>query len=65
MGLYILLELLILAYGLLLSIKPGFWWKKTNKNANQTPPDSYLRNTRIMGILFAVIGTVLLILSLI
>ena len=65
MGLYILLDILILAYGLLLAIKPDFWWKKTTRNAGQTPPHSYLRNTRIMGILFAVIGAVLLVLSLI
>lgn len=64
MGFYLLLEIIILGYGVLLICKPDLWWKLTNQNRGQTPPHSYLRNTRIMGILFAVIGAVLLLLSL-
>lgn len=62
---YFLLELIIIVYGILLAIKPDFWWKMTNKNPNQTPPHSYIRNTRVMGIVFVVLGAILLLLSLI
>ncbi len=61
---YFLLEIIIIAYGILLAVKPDIWWKVMNKNPNQKPPHSYLRNTRVMGIVFAVIGAVLLVLSL-
>lgn len=64
MGLYLLFEIIILGYGLLLTVKPDLWWKVTNQKRGQTPPHSYLRNTRIMGIVFAVIGALLLLLSL-
>ncbi len=63
--LYFLLEIIIIVYGLLLAVKPDFWWKVTNKNPNQTPPHSYLRNTRIMGVIFAALGVILLLLTLI
>ena len=62
---YFLLELIIIVYGILLAVKPDFWWKMTNKNPNQTPPHSYIRNTRVMGIVFVVLGAILLLLSLI
>ena len=61
---YYLLEIIIVIYGILLAVKPDLWWKVTNKNTNQKPPHSYLGNTRIMGIVFAVIGVILLLLSL-
>lgn len=61
---YYLLEIIIIIYGLLLAVKPDFWWKVTNKRPDQKPPHSYLRNTRIMGIVFATLGAILLLLSL-
>ena len=63
--LYFLLEIIIIVYGLLLAVKPDFWWKVTNKNPNQAPPHSYLRNTRIMSVIFAALGVILLLLTLI
>lgn len=64
MSFYLIMDIFILAYGLLLAFRPSFWWKRTNRNRGQTPPDSYLRNTRITGIVFAAIGAVLLVLLL-
>ena len=52
--------IIILAVGLLMALAPSFWWEITESwKSNATEPsDSYLRLTRIEGIVFSLVSIV-------